>query len=139
MIALASIANVPFATIPFATSVALVAGAPDSRPASNRAIFFGHLLSASVGLSIVAIAGGGALVGSIAVGLSVAAMLAANAFHPPAAISPLIISQGHSELSFLVPVLVGAVLVIVLSRASEALQCRVSGDVEVSQSERSSH
>src|SRR5882724_10259186 len=69
MITLASIANVPLATIPFATSVVLVAGAPDSPPASNRAIFLGHLLSASVGLSIVALAGGGALVGSIAVGL----------------------------------------------------------------------
>ena len=137
MIALASVANMPLATVPFATSIALVAGAPESPPASSRSIFFGHLLSASIGLSIVAIAGGGALVGSVAVGLSVAAMLAADAFHPPAAITPLIISQSHYPgLRFiLVPVLVGAALLVILSRTSEALQRQL----DASQSERSSH
>jgi CBS-domain-containing membrane protein len=69
--------------------------------------------------------------------MSVAAMLAADAFHPPAAISPLIISQSdYPGLWFmLVPILVGAALLVILSRISEALQRRL----HASQSERPSH
>ncbi len=40
----------PLAFIPFATSIVLVMGSPEAKPAQPRALVGGHLLSAAVGL-----------------------------------------------------------------------------------------
>jgi high affinity Mn2+ porin len=47
----------PLAFIPFATSIVLVMGSPEAKPAQPRALVGGHLLSAAVGLLTVTIAG----------------------------------------------------------------------------------
>jgi hypothetical protein len=48
---------VPLAFIPFATSIVMVMGSPDAKPAQPRALIGGHLLSAAVGLVMVTLAG----------------------------------------------------------------------------------
>lgn len=126
---LASEADLALSVVPFTTSIALVAGAPMSKPATTRSILIGHCLSAIVGVLVVKLLGAGILPGALAVGVAVAAMLAARAFHPPAAISPLLICQYNLGPYFIfVPVLVGALLVVLLSRFTESLQRRVGYD-----------
>jgi CBS-domain-containing membrane protein len=69
------------------------------------------------------------LAGALAVGLAVAVMLALNSLHPPAAISPLIICQHDFGTYFIVmPVLVGAVLVVLLARITRFLRGRFGAD-----------
>jgi len=124
---LASTAEIPLSFVPFTTSIALVAGAPMSAPATTRSILIGHLSSAIVGLLTVRLLGVGNISGAIAVGGAVAAMLIARAFHPPAAISPLIICEYDLGPFFIfMPVLVGSCLVVFLARFTEELQRRTN-------------
>ena len=120
MLVVAVKSGVPLGAIPFATSIALVAGAPESASTSTRAIFVGHSLSALVGFGAVTCFGGGIAVSSLAVGLAVGGMMGVRAFHPPAAISPLIIVQTSPGVEFLYPIVIGAALVAVLARVSAA-------------------
>jgi CBS-domain-containing membrane protein len=127
MLLLADLRHISWGIVPFATSIAMVAGAPESLPASTKSIFLGHLLCAIVGFMALYIFGHGHWVGAIAVGLSVAVMLACRVFHPPAAISSLLIPEIQPDISFLiVPVIFGAILVVILARTSELIQRRLS-------------
>jgi CBS-domain-containing membrane protein len=106
-------ATFPLAAIPFATSIVLVMGSPDARPAQPRALVGGHLISALIGLVVLAIAGPQLWAAAFAVGLAIAAMHFADAFHPPAGINPLIIVTSQMSWSFLiVPVAAGALLLL---------------------------
>lgn len=106
-------ATFPLAAIPFATLIVLVMGSPETRPAQPRALVGGHLISALVGLVVLAIAGPQPWAAALAVGLAMAAMHLADAFHPPAGINPLIIVVNQMSWSFLlVPVAAGAVLLL---------------------------
>lgn len=101
----------PLASIPFATSIVLVMGSPEAKPAQPRALVGGHLVSALVGLLVVKAAGPGPFVAAVAVGLAIAAMHLSRTFHPPAGINPLLIGLGDLPWSFfLVPVAAGALL-----------------------------
>ncbi len=128
MVGLASAAKIPLAAVPFATSIVLVAGAPSSAPASTRAILLGHVICAIVGLCVLKGVGRSDLAMALAVGASVAAMLLANAFHPPAGITPLVVMSVTPEPGWdflFIPVLTGAFAVIALARAAElALMAR---------------
>jgi CBS-domain-containing membrane protein len=127
---LASNAQIALSIVPFATSIALVAGAPRSAPASSRSILVGHLSSAIIGVVAVKFLGAGMLPGAFAVGIGVAVMLALKSLHPPAAISPLIICEYNLGPYFIVvPVLIGALLVVLLSRLTEILQRRFGCDL----------
>ena len=88
-------------------------GSPDAKPAQPRALVGGHLISALVGLGVLALTGPQAWAAAFAVGLAIAAMHAADAFHPPAGINPLIIVVNQMPWSFLlVPVAAGALLLL---------------------------
>ncbi len=101
----------PLASLPFATSIVLVMGAPGAPPAQPRALVGGHLISALVGLLIVKVAGPEPWAAAIAVGLAMAAMHATSTFHPPAGINPLLIVVNNLSWQFLlVPVAAGALL-----------------------------
>jgi CBS-domain-containing membrane protein len=127
MLLLADFRHISWGIVPFATSIAMVAGAPESLPASTKSIFLGHLLCAVVGFIALHVFGHGHWVSAIAVGISVAVMLAGRVFHPPAAISSLLIPEIQPDISFLiVPVFFGAILVVVLARISEFVQRRLS-------------
>jgi CBS-domain-containing membrane protein len=103
----------PLASIPFATSIVLVMGSPEAKPAQPRVLVGGHLVSALVGLMVVKAAGPGPFAAAAAVGLAIAAMHLTRTFHPPAGINPLLIVLGDLPWSyFLVPVTAGAVLLL---------------------------
>jgi CBS-domain-containing membrane protein len=103
----------PLASIPFATSIVLVMGSPEARPAQPRALVGGHLVSALVGLMAVKAIGPGPFAAALAVGLAMAAMHLSRTFHPPAGINPLLIVLGDLPWSFLlVPVTAGALLLL---------------------------
>lgn len=103
----------PLASIPFATSIVLVMGSPEAKPAQPRALVGGHLVSALVGLMVVKAMGPGPFAAALAVALAIAAMHVSRTFHPPAGISPLLIALGDLSWSFfLVPVAAGALLLL---------------------------
>jgi len=122
MVTLAHISAVPLATIPFATSIVLVSGAPSSPPASTKAIIFGHLICAAAGIIMHDSGFEYTVTVAAAVGVSVALMLAFNVFHPPAGITPLVLYGSTFDWTFMImPVLVGAVSVAILARTAEKL------------------
>lgn len=104
-------AHYPLAVIPFATSIALVIGAPEAEPAQPRALIGGHLVSTLVGLAVLTLAGPQPWAAAVAVGLAVLAMFLTATFHPPAGINPLLVVYHSLPWSFLIaPVLAGALL-----------------------------
>jgi CBS-domain-containing membrane protein len=110
---LAERTSVPLAFIPFATSIVLVMGSPDAKPAQPRALIGGHLLSAVIGLLMVTLAGPQPWAAAVAVGIAMAAMLATDTFHPPAGINPLLIVINDRSWDFLiVPVAAGLVVLV---------------------------
>ncbi len=113
MTTLAHASGQPLMMVPFATSIVLVMGSPEAPPARPRAIVGGHLLSAFAGIVCASILGDAFWVSAVGVGLAIALMQAADAFHPPAGISPLIITSAHATPLFLVtPVLAGALTLV---------------------------
>jgi CBS-domain-containing membrane protein len=107
----AALTAYPMAAIPFATSIVLVISQPNAVPAQPRALIGGHLVSALVGLLVLAVAGPGAVAAALAVGLAVLAMMLTDTLHPPAGINPLLVVAGNLPWSFIIaPVLVGALM-----------------------------
>jgi len=101
----------PLAIIPFATSIALVIGAPDAEPAQPRALVGGHVVATLVGLVVAKLTGPSAWAAAMAVRLAIPAMYLTGTFHPPAAIDPLLVVSNGLPWSFLLaPVLAGALL-----------------------------
>lgn len=113
MTTLAHASGQPLMMVPFATSIVLVMGSPEAPPARPRAIIGGHMLSAFAGIVCASVLGDAFWVSALGVGLAIALMHAADAFHPPAGISPLIITSAHATPLFLVtPVLAGALILV---------------------------
>jgi CBS-domain-containing membrane protein len=108
----------PLAVIPFATSIVLVMGLPDARPAQPRALVGGHLVSALVGLMVVKVAGPHGWAAALAVGLAMLAMHETDTFHPPAGSNPLLIVLNGLSWPFLVvSVAVGAAMLALFALA----------------------
>src|SRR5262249_28009099 len=83
----------------------------NAQPAQPRALIGGHLVSALVGLLVLAVAGPGSVAAALAVGLAVLAMMVTDTLHPPAGLHPLLGVAGHLPRSFIVaPVVVGALM-----------------------------
>jgi CBS-domain-containing membrane protein len=109
---------VPLAFIPFATSIVMVMGSPEPKPAQPRALVGGHLLSAGVGLVTVSLAGPHPWAAAVAVGLAMIVMHTTNSFHPPAGINPLLIVVNDRPWSFFViPVAAGVVILVAFAFA----------------------
>jgi CBS-domain-containing membrane protein len=106
----------PLAFIPFATSIVLVMGSPEAKPAPPRALVGGHLLSAVVGLLTVTTVGPQPWAAALAVGIAMIVMHLTDSFHPPAGINPLLIVLNDRSWGFLL-VPVGAGVVILVSFA----------------------
>lgn len=111
-----ALAAYPMAAIPFATSIVLVISQPQARPAQPRALIGGHLLSALVGLLVLAATGPSPVAAALAVGLAVLTMLLTNTLHPPAGINPLLVVVGNLPWSFMAaPVLAGALMLTIFA------------------------
>src|SRR3954462_10928090 len=95
-------AHYPLAVIPFATSIVLVIGSPETQPAQPRALIGGHLVATLAGLAMLQLTGPHAWAASAAVGLAILAMYVTGTFHPPAGINPLLVVSNN--LPWVVPV-----------------------------------
>ncbi len=106
----------------FGASCALVFAAPQSPFSRPLNVIGGHLISASVGLLVLATLGNSPLTLGIGVGLAVAAMMATRTMHPPAGGDPLIVILTAAPIGFLVePVLIGSVAIVLIGAAYHSL------------------
>ena len=115
----------PLVAIPFATSIVLVLGSPNTEPAQPRALIGGHLVSTLVGLVLVKLCGPAPWAAALAVGLAMVTMHLTRTFHPPAGIDPLVVVVNNMSWSFLVvPVGIGALLLALFAFAWHNLVAR---------------
>ena len=98
----------------FGASAVLLFGANESPLAQPRNLVGGHLLSAIVGVLVVALLGSTPMTTALAVGLALLSMNLTNTTHPPGGATALIGVQASAGPWFiLVPVLAGALILLV--------------------------
>ena len=92
----------------------LLFGFPESPFAQPKNIFFGHLLTALVGIIILNFVPLPIFITiPIAVGLGVGLMILFNVTHPPAGGNPIIVIIGSVSLDYLInPIISGSIIVL---------------------------
>ena len=98
----------------FGSSMVLLYGYPESPFAQPKNIFFGHLLTALVGVIISNFVPLPIFITiPIAVGLGVCLMILFNVTHPPAGGNPIIVIIGSVSLDYLInPIITGSIIVL---------------------------
>ena len=98
----------------FGSSMVLLYGYPESPFAQPKNIFFGHLLTALVGVIILNFVPMPIFITiPIAVGLGVGLMILFNVTHPPAGGNPIIVIIGSVSLDYLInPIITGSIIVL---------------------------
>ena len=101
----------------FGSSMVLLFGFPESPFAQPKNVFFGHLVTASVGVIFVhfvplpiyiSIAG--------AVGMGVFLMILLDVVHPPAGGNPIIVIIGSASYDYLInPIIFGCIIILLLA------------------------
>ena len=98
----------------FGSSMVLLYGYPESPFAQPKNIFFGHLLTAVVGVIILNFVPLPIFITiPIAVGLGVGLMILFNVTHPPAGGNPIIVIIGSVSLDYIInPIITGSIIVL---------------------------
>ena len=98
----------------FGSSMVLLYGYSESPFAQPKNIFFGHLLTALVGVIILNFVPLQIFITiPIAVGLGVGLMILFNVTHPPAGGNPIIVIIGSVSLDYLInPIISGSIIVL---------------------------
>ena len=98
----------------FGSSIVLLYGYPESPFAQPKNIFFGHLLTALVGVIISNFVPLPIFITiPIAVGLGVGLMILFNVTHPPAGGNPIIVIIGSVSFDYLInPIITGSIIVL---------------------------
>jgi CBS-domain-containing membrane protein len=104
--------SIPLFVIPFASSITMVMGTPDTVPAQPRPLIGGHLVCTLVGLIVLRIAGPSPWAAAVAVGLSIIAMHVTRTYHPPAGVDPVIVVTNDMSWSYLVAPIGAGVLLL---------------------------
>jgi len=99
----------------FGSSMVLLYGYPESPFAQPKNVFFGHLLTAIVGmLFLYLIPLPLYIVIPIAVGFGVGLMILLNVTHPPAGGNPIIVIMGSVSPDYLLnPVISGSIIILI--------------------------
>ena len=98
----------------FGSTMVLLFGYPESPFAQPKNIFFGHLLTASVGVMFVNfIPLPLYLAIPLAVGIAVGLMILLNVTHPPAGGNPVIVLMASASYDYLLnPIIFGSIILI---------------------------
>ncbi|MDC3135446.1 HPP family protein [Candidatus Pelagibacter sp.] len=101
----------------FGSSMVLLYGYPDSPFAQPKNVFFGHLVTAVVGLFFLNfIPFPLYIIIPLAVGFGVSLMILFNVTHPPAGGNPIIIIIGSVSLDYLLsPVITGSIIIVIFA------------------------
>ena len=98
----------------FGSSMVLLYGYPESPFAQPKNIFFGHLLTAFVGVLFVYIPLPIYISIPLAVGIGVGLMIFLGITHPPAGGNPIIVIIGGVSFNYLLsPIISGSVIVLI--------------------------
>ena len=99
----------------FGSTMVLLSGYPESPFAQPKNIFFGHVLTSSVGMFFLYLVPLPIyLVLPLAVGFGVGLMILLNVTHPPAGGNPIIVIMGSVSLDYLInPIISGSIIIIV--------------------------
>jgi len=101
----------------FGSSMVLLFGYPESPFAQPKNVFFGHLLTALVGMFFLYfIPLPIFIIIPMAVGVGVGLMILFNVTHPPAGGNPIIVIIGSVSIDFLLsPVISGSIIIIIFA------------------------
>ena len=101
----------------FGSSMVLIYGYPESPFAQPKNVFFGHLVTAVVGLFFLYLIPLPIfLTIPLAVGFGVGLMILLNITHPPAGGNPIIVIIGSVSLDYLLsPVILGSIIIIIFA------------------------
>ena len=99
----------------FGSSMVLLYGYPESPFAQPKNIFFGHLLTALVGIfCLYLLPLPNYILIPIAVGLGVGLMILLNVTHPPAGGNPIIVVVGSVSLDYIIsPIILGSIIILI--------------------------
>ena len=99
----------------FGSSMVLLYGYPESPFAQPKNIFFGHLLTAFIGIIVLKFFPLPIYITiPIATGLGVCFMILLNVTHPPAGGNPIIVIIGSVSFEYLIsPIILGSIIVLV--------------------------
>ena len=104
-----------FLVASFGSTMVLLFGYPESPFAQPKNIFFGHLLTASVGVIFVNLTPFPIVITiPLAVGIGIFLMILFNVTHPPAGGNPIIVIIGSASFSYIInPIIIGTIIVLV--------------------------
>ena len=99
----------------FGSSMVLLYGYPESPFAQPKNIFFGHFLTAIVGLFFLYLIPLPIyILLPLAVGAGVGAMILFNVTHPPAGGNPIIVIMGSVSLDYIInPIIIGSFIILI--------------------------
>ena len=101
----------------FGSSMVLLFGFPESPFAQPKNVFFGHLLTALVGIIFVNYIPLPIYMNiALAVGTGVSLMILLNVVHPPAGGNPIIVIIGSVSYEYLIsPIIFGCIIILLLA------------------------
>lgn len=131
-LAIGSISLLPAPTGPgwiigsFGASCVLLFGFPQAPFSRVRNVIGGHVISSTIGLALLHLAGPAWWAMALAVGFATMAMMATDTVHPPAGGNPIIVFLSQPGWEFvLLPTLAGACTLVVISRLYRHLHQRL--------------